>query len=645
MARTCENFKIGDIVSFGFIPNHRFYGTVLEVCPKENKVYVDVNGKTSQFDPDEIMVVLEKAVGRIARRGKSVKALYWAQTPRKYKRTQDEMEKNESRCPKCKCVMDVTRFTKNNKLHVCPECDFKIPSNDIVFQNSTPVSNIVDEIRANRIVKKLAQSPLRTRRDYGESEMVKADDYEYHYDPDHKTKPSGGGWEKTDKGWQKGKQKEEESKGTGSKPSETPKKFNEHSDSWFDGAMIDHDEIDEDRDVLKSINKIMTSKPSTQNTLNAIVEQVDKLKNVDAETKNKIKNHVEKIKNNSFKDEFKNQYGGNKGDGVSSSAKEFINQLHQALFYNIGYQVSDKKKPKIEKPVADLSDLETDYKDEPEEEKYRIKQSRIYFTDMTGRQVKDVLEQGEKMKKLREGENDGNKWQNMEYITDSVWKGYLKTDPKEMADGAQLYVDSGKFTHKEVDDYLAYGEAKAKARLDTLKEKKHDGYTNIDVKNNQKFYDQQIKKYEGTVKEWQDTRKIFNKGKKTEEKTNVKNNKPARYKKLSPKKGTLNPVQDILKTHELTDDSDEVKEIAGFKKSIENNQMLTQKAVEKKKAQGDKFWPRNSEKLKAEFIKNMDSGNYSSPEAFKKAQERMKKMPAQDFAKILAAISAEDEEV
>jgi hypothetical protein len=35
-----------------------------------------------------------------------------------------------------------------------------------------------------------------------------ADDYEYIYDPDHKKHP-GGGYTKTEKGWQKGKQDKE----------------------------------------------------------------------------------------------------------------------------------------------------------------------------------------------------------------------------------------------------------------------------------------------------------------------------------------------------------------------------------------------------------------------------------------------------
>ena len=37
------------------------------------------------------------------------------------------------------------------------------------------------------------------------AKAVQAEDYNYSYDPEHKKKPAGGGWAKTDKGWQKGK--------------------------------------------------------------------------------------------------------------------------------------------------------------------------------------------------------------------------------------------------------------------------------------------------------------------------------------------------------------------------------------------------------------------------------------------------------
>ena len=40
------------------------------------------------------------------------------------------------------------------------------------------------------------------------AEILTADNYKYIYDPEHKKHP-GGGYEKTEKGWQKGKQEKE----------------------------------------------------------------------------------------------------------------------------------------------------------------------------------------------------------------------------------------------------------------------------------------------------------------------------------------------------------------------------------------------------------------------------------------------------
>jgi len=105
--------------------------------------------------------------------------------------------------------------------------------------------------------------------------------------------------------------------------------------------------------------------------------------------------------------------------------------------------------------------------------------------------------------------------------------------------------------------------------------------------------------------------------------------------KKNIKKDSLSKVQNVLKTHEIEDDSDEMKEMAGFKKNL--GQRVPEKDV-------GKYFVRNAQKLKADFIKNMDKSNYSSPEAFKAAQARIQKMPTGDFAKVLAAVVADDEE-
>jgi hypothetical protein len=115
-------------------------------------------------------------------------------------------------------------------------------------------------------------------------------------------------------------------------------------------------------------------------------------------------------------------------------------------------------------------------------------------------------------------------------------------------------------------------------------------------------------------------------------------------KKEVPSGKSLNPVHNIMRQNELSSNSDEMGELAGFKQSIMHHQRLSKAQVEHMKREGTTFWPRNAAKLKASFLKNMNPANYDSPIAFKSAKERMKELPVEDFAKVLAAIMSEDEE-
>lgn len=105
------------------------------------------------------------------------------------------------------------------------------------------------------------------------------------------------------------------------------------------------------------------------------------------------------------------------------------------------------------------------------------------------------------------------------------------------------------------------------------------------------------------------------------------------HKKVTPAVKSLSKVKNILKAHKLDEESDEVHEMMGFKKT------LGQRIPE---SQYGQFYVRNEKKLKSDFIKNMNPSNYDSPEAFKAAKERLQKMPVGDFGKILAAISDEE---
>lgn len=104
--------------------------------------------------------------------------------------------------------------------------------------------------------------------------------------------------------------------------------------------------------------------------------------------------------------------------------------------------------------------------------------------------------------------------------------------------------------------------------------------------------------------------------------------------KLKPSGKALGKVKNVLKAHGLTGSEDELHELSSFKRSLGQR-------VPKK--DWGKFYVRNKAKLKNDFIANMNPQNYGSQEAFKSAQERMKKMPVQDFGKILAAMMDEEE--
>ena len=106
-----------------------------------------------------------------------------------------------------------------------------------------------------------------------------------------------------------------------------------------------------------------------------------------------------------------------------------------------------------------------------------------------------------------------------------------------------------------------------------------------------------------------------------------------RHRKVTPSVKSLSKVQNVMKANGVNEESDEVHEMMGFKKT------LGQRVPESKKGE---YYVRNEKKLKSDFLKNMNPSNYDSPEAFKAAKERVKKMPVSDFGKILAALDEEE---
>lgn len=116
----------------------------------------------------------------------------------------------------------------------------------------------------------------------------------------------------------------------------------------------------------------------------------------------------------------------------------------------------------------------------------------------------------------------------------------------------------------------------------------------------------------------------------------AKSTEVSRHRKVTPSVRSMKKVNNVMKANKLSEESDEVAEMMGFKKT------LGQRVPEAQKGQ---YYVRNEAKLRADFLKNMNPSNYDSPEAFKAAKERIKKMPTSDFGKVLAAISEEDEPV
>jgi len=65
---------------------------------------------------------------------KSRRAMYWCAPDRTFRLTQQEQQSGSAVCPKCKSEMQVEPFTRAEKLMICPECRFKVPSSKAVKQ-------------------------------------------------------------------------------------------------------------------------------------------------------------------------------------------------------------------------------------------------------------------------------------------------------------------------------------------------------------------------------------------------------------------------------------------------------------------------------------------------------------------------------
>ncbi len=101
------------------------------------------------------------------------------------------------------------------------------------------------------------------------------------------------------------------------------------------------------------------------------------------------------------------------------------------------------------------------------------------------------------------------------------------------------------------------------------------------------------------------------------------------------RKHTLDKLKLTMHSNNLTTDSTELGELADFKKTL--GQRIPTADI-------GKYYVRNQTKLKKDFLTNMNPSNYESAEAFTSAKERIRKMSADDFGKLLAAINSDEDE-
>ena len=68
---------------------------------------------------------------------RSRRAMYWCGPNRTYRLTRQEQNCETPTCPKCNGQMVKEPFTKSEKIYICQECKFKVPSGSIVTDRVT----------------------------------------------------------------------------------------------------------------------------------------------------------------------------------------------------------------------------------------------------------------------------------------------------------------------------------------------------------------------------------------------------------------------------------------------------------------------------------------------------------------------------
>lgn len=166
LARLIEQFVPGSRVLCVYNNcDNGVIGIVENVNTVENKVYVAWNGgPVKQHDPDELMLAvipvdesekeaeqlidsvennpvdetiddnsdeIDNIVDIVNTSGRRM-AVYHSDRGRVYRRTRRERDENIISCPKCRNDMELRPFTKNERIYVCPRCDWKISTSKVL---------------------------------------------------------------------------------------------------------------------------------------------------------------------------------------------------------------------------------------------------------------------------------------------------------------------------------------------------------------------------------------------------------------------------------------------------------------------------------------------------------------------------------
>jgi predicted RNA-binding Zn-ribbon protein involved in translation (DUF1610 family) len=71
---------------------------------------------------------------------KSRRAMYWCAPDRTFRLTQQEQQSGSATCPKCRCEMNREKFTRSDKLLMCPTCGFKVPTSKAVTKPQVEIT-------------------------------------------------------------------------------------------------------------------------------------------------------------------------------------------------------------------------------------------------------------------------------------------------------------------------------------------------------------------------------------------------------------------------------------------------------------------------------------------------------------------------